>query len=922
MVLRLLIMCQQAFLNTDDMKIQSRLYTRLIAGLYVLVSMAVMGCTDDSLLPSLSQEQSPLLGRKINFNTSVADPFLTRAYYADVNGTFCVGDKMTIYQQYWTDANEFGEESYRQYYLRQKTALGTSAYVGDPNWLPDAGRKGGFWNKETLETVVKEQSEADSLTWENDRTVRFRAVSRSNYANCITGGKSRYYPDFCISDWVTVSGPTTEIPFVMKHLGSRIMFSPRTGNMIQKVEICTTEADYAWNDNAGTKDEDTADKTLPDGMTAAQAAASVKAVYDKMCMPAGVDMETGLMLAMTKAFYNGQNSDFARVNENPIETGTVTATSTANVKYGTQTAADIAAHVQRPVFSERQYGSHLFFVTIPYDMSSGDTQGEVLTLPPYTRFRVWMYDTNQGDGNTTTDQNNSNVGWTEGNYHIFSLSDIAGDTFKDGMEMAAGKSYRFYVGYLYDQLKVEMAKEFSWTEQDWGTLNADYNTPDLPTSTQPYKWWQDAIDQAIYDVQHPPVGQTNVIYNPVFEISNEKEFMEFIDLVNGTAATKTSGLEQAYRTILKPDGSLDSKGYWWYTGLSAQGDTLWTTREAMEEQGYVFYNQYYRSVGDKQAEAREAYLKGPFSFYDSSFNLHFTVKLTRDLDLNDWALESIGKTEGSAFMGAFDGQNHKLANVYMKDEYLFNNIQGADIRNLLLESDHKLSLVNQAKLSNYIVGISLKANCTRSSMANSIIGVDADGRENVSYVVGCIHQGEAGDGMIGKADNLYMYACMETASGITAGRGALLGEYYAPENKFFAHQAAAFVDWGRFMCNYYDTERSPGTYAAGVADTYKPQEYIRGAKSHVLKAVTDYLLPNDMPYNKLNDYQKKEIYGLAAWKAMNYGIYRYNSTTLGESHPCTLHYVNNSTGYRHVYPSLVDGKPTASQYANVLEQNN
>lgn len=896
--------------------------------LSLLIGLCCTSCNEEDWYSSLSQEQRDLIGKGVNFNASISDPFYTRAAWADLEGRFSVGEQMVIYRQYWT-GSAFGEEAYRQYNLVQKYAAGTGsiAPLGDPNWLPLANRKGGNWNG--TQTVEIDQTAADSLTWDNDRTVRFRAIGRSNYANCINNGKNSYYPDYTISDWVTVSGPTTEIPFVMKHLGSRIVFSPlgdNNGNQIQKVEISFAAKDYQWNDNSVSKDDDENDKIIVDEngtqISAAEAANRVAAVYNRMCMPAGVDKETGMLLTMTKKFYDdGTTEDFQKILEKSVlADGTAVNGDTKDrISFGTQTPDNIATYIQRPVFTSRMNTRYLFMVTIPYDMSNGVNKGEVLVLPPYTRFRVWLYDTNSGDNLTTKDQNNNNVGKTEGNYHILSLSDF-GETFKDGLDLTAGRSYQFKVGYQYDQFKAEVAPSFSWEEQNLDMQEGAQVNTNPSLSTEPYKWWKDAIDDAIN-----VVTTSSGDYNPVFEISTRQQFLEFINLVNGTAAERMSGLEQAKRTIYNLDGTVNvaKSGYWWYTGITADGDTLWTTREAMEAQGYIFYTQYIRSVGDNRAEAKEAYLKGPFSFYDASFSTAFKVKLSADIDMDDWKLASIGTTETLAsFMGEFDGQNHTISNLYMEKEYLFENIKGADIRNLRLASTHDLALVKQATGSNYIVGISLKANSTGSSIAESIIGVDEEGRANASYVVGCIHEGTAGDGMIGTADNLFMYGCMETAGGIPSNKGALLGTYYNVNDKFFAPQSGKYAEWGRFMCNYYNTETSPGTSATAVAGVYKPQEYIRGAKTHVLKAVEDYLLPDETPYNKLSDLQKSEIYGLAPWKAMNYGIQQYNASSIGEKHPCTMHYENTTTGYVNRYPQLKDGVPTTSQYANVLDQNN
>lgn len=871
----------------------------------IVMCVGALSCTKETLFDGLTPDQRELIGTGVDFSASISELFETKASYANSDGDFSVGDQLTIYRQYWT-GSAFGEEEYRQYKLEQKTATGTSIYVGEPKWVPIAGRLGGKWDAATSATVTFTQTAADSLTWNDDRTVRFRAVGRSNYANIISNtDKTKYYPDFTISDWVTVSGPTSEIPFTMKHLGSRIQFSAKEGgNLVQKVEICIDDADYERDDNSTDAAHDASDKILTDehgnAITAAQAAANVRAVYDRMCLPAGVDIETGLFTTMTKAFYNSA-TDFSTIVDTP----------SAMVKYGVRTSSEIAADVQRPVFTSRLYGGRLFFVTIPYDMSNESTGGEPLVLPPYTRFKVWMYDVNNGD-KISTDRD-------EGTYHIFSLSDVSGSNFSEGMEFAPGKSFDFTVGYVYDRLTVEVAPSFQWVEENLSDMSGSSEASDPSLSQTPYSWWKTAIDNAITSARADGGN-----YNPEFHITSRQQFLEFINLVNGTAATKTSGLEQAYREIYDTNGQLVSSGYWWYTGINSDGEYQWTTREAMEAEGYIFFNQYYQSVGDIGSESRETYLKGPFSFYDSGFNMHFSVKLDCDLDMDDWPLESIGKTAASAFSGSFDGQNHSITNLYMKDKYLFGNIEGADIRNLVLVSSDTLALVNSARGANYIAGISLKADCSASSIANSIIGLDDMGRKNTSYVVGCIHEGKSGAAMVGKADNLYMYGCMETGEGIPAG-GALLGQYYDDNDKFFSPQKGRYAEWGRFMCNYYNTELSPGTRATSEPETnvkYQAQEYIRGAKSHVLKAVKDYLIPDDLPYEKLSDKQRIELYGLAPWKAMNYGIYMYNSSSVGALHPCTMHYMANTTGYSNRYPSLLPAAPTSAQYANVLEQNN
>lgn len=130
------------------------------------------------------------------------------------------------------------------------------------------------------------------------------------------------------------------------------------------------------------------------------------------------------------------------------------------------------------------------------------------------------------------------------------------------------------------------------------------------------------------------------------------------------------------------------------------------------------------------------------------------------------------------------------------------------------------------------------------------------------------------------------------------------------------------------MCNYFDTELSPDTWAVGdlslsSSKDYSPLEYIRGRDSYILKAKNDNLLKGDVTFASLNSLNLRlAFYGLAPWKAMNYGIYRYNLTSAGQTHRCSAHYENNSAGYTHKYPELKNGVPSESQYANPLEQNN
>ena len=181
------------------------------------------------------------------------------------------------------------------------------------------------------------------------------------------------------------------------------------------------------------------------------------------------------------------------------------------------------------------------------------------------------------------------------------------------------------------------------------------------------------------------------------------------------------------------------------------------------------------------------------------------------------------------------------------------------------------------------IGFTTKAG---NQFAKAEIATKLTGR---SYIAGCIYEGTAGGAMIGEANNLEMYGNMMVVSGLTSGKGALLGAYSAGTPPFFKPQTGTDVTWARFMVNYYDQDKSEGTNAVGTtAEIYRPQEYIRGAWSWVLKAKNDNLLSDEVPYDKLTDHMKKGYYGLAPWNA---------------------HFVNNTTGFDNRYPTLVAGAP-------------
>ena len=839
---------------------------------YFIAAMALTACSaDDDADWHLSPEQQTLMGQAVRFDASMAEPFRTRATYRH-DGSFNEGDQMRIFRQYAAEGSNGTQfdatgEIFRTYYHKVNYAAGTSVSLDD-DWLPMAGKL-----KSDAPGQTAKQTAGDSLTWENGRIVRFRAWGRSNLAGALNAGtKGSYYPDYTVSDWVTVSGPTKSIPLTMRHITCRIGLTCKAGNEFGSATICTDPNDY----------------NTPEEL------AQVMAVYNKMCMPAGVDDETFLLTAMPQALYNATDTDFKNLERYTTASGIV--------KIGEKDSALIRTDVQRPVFNGND--GRLYLMSIPYDMSSSDA-GKELVLPACTRFKVWLYDVNNGDRSNTTGATG-----TESNYHIFALSDIKdGDgksIFANGLTLKAGYSYLFNVGYHYNKFTITPADNFSWEQQNLEAQNG--SNAAVQQGALDFSWWTSAY------VKAAKAALAGGDFLPEFSIANQAQFLTFIKLVNGTAATRMSGLTRGEVRGTDTDGF---ETYWW---ILENGEQI--TKEDAEKLGYVFYPHFYPTVSTQKAHVIEDYVQGPMDFYDTDFGNRYKVNLTADLDLYDWELPSIGEDSGKPFRGNFLGNGHTLRNVNMQSGYLFDHVKDGAITNLKIESTHATCLLHTAEASGttgwgcYIAGISMLCPSTGNSIATSLTGA--------SYVVGCIHVGDAGGALVGSADNLTMLGCMQAAAGIAENRGALLGAYAAgAKSNFFAPQSKSSLTWGTFMCNYYDVEKSPSTHAVGsTADAYLPQQYIRGSKSHILKAKNDYLLSASDDYDKLNANMKQAIYGLAPWKAMNYAIAKYNESKTGKAYPCQMHYQASETGYSHLYPALVSGAPTLDEKANPLKQNN
>ena len=849
-------------------------------------------CNDEAWVdPARPEVDLSLLGRGVNFNASYVEPFLTKGTTYNSNGAVNSGDILTIYRQYSKDGGrtfDLEDEAYRVYHYNARTASG-GAVVLSREWMVKPGEYGCDRREGGTPFV---QTEADSLIWETDVTTRFRAWGLSNYAGALNNQNawSGFYPDFTVADWVPVSGPTEQLSLPLRHLGCRISFVPKPGNRLFKVELCTDAKDYEWDDNAGEDDTNPDDK---DKLTnATEIAEQVKAVYNKMCMPGGVDIETGSLLALSQDYKDEhpkgpdfQGAKFAEIFEQMV-------------KYPTD--QDVATAAVRPGFALADY--KMYMIAIPYDMQTG----HLLTLPPETRFRIYIRDVNGGDLNQGSE-------WEgEEQYHIFSLSNIEG--FDDGLQLQAGYSYEFTVGYHYNKLQVELSNTLSWNEQDARTGTAMEQQGGIGEPSTKLAWWKDALQEAAESMS------SSIIYDPQFKISTAAQFEEFLQLVNGEGLPSEK-LSKASRAEVNPDRENDDsfkgaeKYIWWYKDKNVdpeKHDTIFSSRSKLEAEGYIFYKAYHPSDGDQTARVEESYLDGPYSFRDNRFDHGFTVKVMNDIDFTDYRFTNpVGKDASHPFGGIFrsaDDQLYSLRNLNIQGDYLFGHVEKGAVIGLRIEGTHPIGVVDQGT-EVYLLGLSLKTNSPQSGgLAASLTGS--------SYVVGCIQEGSSGGPLVGSANNLMMYGCMQTLPGLSGG--ALLGGYATGAKEFF--KPLEKPKWGGLMCSYYDISRSPQAKPVGGKDyTYLPQQYVRGLRTTSLCGLKDFLLERPGHYDHLTPDQKIEFYGLAPWRAMNAAIYAFNQTALGQLTPCPVQFEMDEV-YTNRYPRLKVGKPTEG--IDVLKQNN
>ena len=108
--------------------------------LYIAVLTLLAGCAEELNERPLTQEQATLIGKGVNFRTSMADRFSTRTTWQH-DGSFNEEDMMVIYRQYSNDGGisfDATTQAYRVYELKTKYATGTNIAL-ETDWKPKPG---------------------------------------------------------------------------------------------------------------------------------------------------------------------------------------------------------------------------------------------------------------------------------------------------------------------------------------------------------------------------------------------------------------------------------------------------------------------------------------------------------------------------------------------------------------------------------------------------------------------------------------------------------------------------------------------------------------------------------------------------------------------------------------------------------------
>jgi hypothetical protein len=644
-----------------------------LIALALLSMLSIAGCSREEIPGRLPQDQESLIGRSISIKATVSDFVQTKvSTTVNHNGQMNLYDEIHIYRQYYSEDQKL---FYWPKPLRENAP-------GALYWLTgiETGRDviNPIWSPKPGASFSFKYKDLDDIdqTYINSPQSAGDSLTweNSETVRFRAWAKSHFdgYDDYMVANWVTASGPTNEIHLDFRHPGCRIGFVPYSGNTFSKIEISRDLEDYT-------------EKYGEDGQTNLEL---VSAAYNKMRKPS----------------FRAEYDDFSY-----------------------EPALDDDGNTIRPVFCA--LAGNMYLISMPYD-----EDGMPIHLPECTLFKVFLYDINDGDKAQTANQ--------ESACHVVRLGDIckldAGGhitdelAFPDGLDMIAGYSYLFTVGYRYDQLTVTAADNFSWVQQDLEAASGTDERKDLEEydATNHYTWFKTALKEAADEAEQ------TAVFNPKFHIKTQQDLRELISIVNGI---------KLYNTDFKTD--------------------------------QLVFTQYHPLEGTNPAHTSKDTLVKPFSFYSYSALKRFSIFLDNDIDMQDWKLDGIGNTEATPFEGIFDGQGHTLSNLNITGESLFGIVKDGSIKNLKVESTHPLRLAGSCQ-DEQIIGCSILAPSSQNSLAVSAKGDCA--------FVGCIHCGESSGPLVGSAESIIMMGCLQASDGLGSG-AAFYGTGATADGGFIAN---------------------------------------------------------------------------------------------------------------------------------------
>ena len=141
----------------------------------------------------------------------------------------------------------------------------------------------------------------------------------------------------------------------------------------------------------------------------------------------------------------------------------------------------------------------------------------------------------------------------------------------------------------------------------------------------------------------------------------------------------------------------------------------------------------------------------------------YTIKLTKNLDLNGNEWTPIGVKDGNKFRGVFDGQNRKVLNLKIENgpDYaaFFGAIENATVKNLTVEGSVKGS--NVAGIAARVDGSSKVINCTNRATVtgtNKAAGITIKIEANNALLENCVNEGDVSCNTNNGAAGVVVYA--------------------------------------------------------------------------------------------------------------------------------------------------------------------